>query len=174
MHIDYTEIKGHHILLVVDSYSKWLEVFPMRSTTSESTISVLRSPFARFGLPQQLVSYNGPQFRSKEFEDFLRANDIKHTLCHPYHPSSNGLAETFKRLFTLVHRIDDVLLHYRNTPHTTTGTTPAELFLKRAPRTRLSLVKPSLQQKVENRQTAAKESSFATLGEVVSYGFRVS
>jgi hypothetical protein len=49
------------------------------------------------------------------------------------------------------------LFSYRNMPHTTTGLTPAELFLKRAPRTVLSLVKPCLQKKVENRQAACKK-----------------
>ena len=39
----------------------------------------------------------------------------------------------------------------------TTGLSPAELFLKRAPRTQISLVKPCLQMKVENSQVASKK-----------------
>ena len=54
------------------------------------------------------------------------------------------------------HRVADVLFRYRNLPHTTTARTPSELFLKRAPRTRLSLVKPSLQKRVEDLQCKAK------------------
>ena len=168
IHIDYAEVKGQSFLLVVDSHSKWLESFPMSSTTSTATINALRSLFARFGLPVQVVSDNGPQFTSEEFTSFLKKNGIKHTLCPPYHPASNGLAErhvqTFKRLLEkadkklpLQHKVANVLFHYRNTPHTTTGKTPSELFLKRAPRTQLSLVKPSLQRKVENKQAAIKK-----------------
>ena len=55
-------------------------------------------------------------------------------------------------------KVANVLFSYRNTPHTTTSKPPAELFLRRAPRTRLSLVKPSLQSRVECRQEASKMS----------------
>lgn len=159
--------KGNIFLIVVDSHSKWLEALPMSSTTSAATIGALRSLFARYGLPFQLVSDNGPQFRSDEFQTFLKANDVKHTLTPPYHPASNGLAErnvqTFKNAFakstvsSLTHKVASVLFHLRNTPNTTTGKTPAELFLGRSPRTPLSLVKPSLQRKVEGKQWASKQ-----------------
>ena len=139
----------------------------MRSTTASATIDVLRSIFSRFGFPVQVVSDNGPQFISEEYKSFLKRNGVTQTLCPPYHPASNGLAEkhvqTFKRMFkaadasmSLQHRVSHVLFRYRNIPHTTTGRTPAEQFLKRAPRTQLSLVKPSLQRKVEKRQTQTK------------------
>ena len=168
IHLDFAEIKGQAFLLVVDSYSKWLEVFPMKQTKSLDTIEILRSLFARYGLPLQLVTDNGPQFISEEFKTFLKLNQVKHTLCPPYHPASNGLAEkyvqTFKRMFgkmepqvSLQHRVAKVLFNYRNVPHSTTGISPAELFLKRAPRTQISLVKPCLQRKVENSQVASKK-----------------
>ena len=73
-------------LVVVDSHSKWLEVEIMPSVTSESTIEKLRNMSARYGVPMQLVSDNGPQFTSREFADFMKQNGIKHTLVAPYHP----------------------------------------------------------------------------------------
>ena len=103
IHIDYAEVKGQLFLLMVDSHSKWMEVFPMRSTTAEATIEVLRALFSRYELPLELVSDNGPQFKTREFQTFLKMNCTKHTLCPPYHPSTNGLAErhaqTFKRMY---------------------------------------------------------------------------
>ena len=46
------------------------------------------------GLPEIVITENGPGFASEEFEVFLQNNDIKHILLSaPYHPSSNGLAE---------------------------------------------------------------------------------
>ena len=167
IHVDFAEVKGQQFLLVVDSHSKWMEVFPMNSTTANATIEALRTLFARYGLPHELVSDNGPQFVAREFKTFLEMNCIKHTLCPPYHPSTNGLAErhvqTFKHMYqscpdkgTVQHKVADVLFCYRNTPHTTTDKTPAQLFLKREPRTHLSLVKPSLQRHVEKKQIAAK------------------
>ena len=85
--------------ILVDAHSKWPEVIEMTSTTSQSTISVLRNLFASYGLPLQIVSDNGPQFTSAEFAKFLKMNGVKHILCSPYHPSSNGLAERFVKTF---------------------------------------------------------------------------
>ena len=167
IHMDYLEIKGQQFLLVVDSHSKWMEVFHMNSTTASSTLNVLSSLFARYGFPKEVVTDNGPQFIAVEFGVFMRDRGIKHTLCPPYHPASNGLAErhvqTFKLMFKkyegsriLSVKVSDILFHYRNTPSSTTGMSPAELFLKRTPRTKLSLIKPSLQGNVELKQVAAK------------------
>ena len=53
----------------------------------------LRSVFARFGVPDMVVSDNRTCFVTSEFEHFLERNGIRHTTCAPYHPASNGLAE---------------------------------------------------------------------------------
>ena len=90
---------GKMFLLVIDSNSKWLEVELMPSTTSEATIEKLRETFARYGIPEQLVSDNGPQFTSHEFAEFMKRNRIKHILVAPYHPRSNGQAERFVQTF---------------------------------------------------------------------------
>ena len=71
----------------------------MSSTTSQKTIDVLRSLFARYGIPEQLVSDNGPQFTSEEFSQFMQPNGIKHIRTASYHPASNGLAERFVQTF---------------------------------------------------------------------------
>jgi len=70
------------------------DVFPKSSTTANATTTVvLRSLFARYGLPQNVASDNGPPFIADEFTTFLKINGIDHTLCPPYYPASNGLAE---------------------------------------------------------------------------------
>ena len=98
IHIDYAgPIDGKMMLVVVDANSKWPEVIPMSSSTTQATIEGLRRLFAAYGLPQQLVSDNGPQFTSAEFAVFLRKNGVKHIYSSPYHPSTNGLAERFVR-----------------------------------------------------------------------------
>ena len=53
----------------------------MTSTTTMKMIEVLRRIFAAYGLPQQIVSDNGPQFVSPEFSSFLKANEVRHTRC---------------------------------------------------------------------------------------------
>ena len=54
-------------ILLVDAHSKWPEVFEMPNTTSQKTIEILLQVFSAYGLPEQLVSDNGPQFISREF-----------------------------------------------------------------------------------------------------------
>ena len=49
-------------LVLLDSHSKWLEVVPMSSTTTEKTLGVLQLLFAKYGLPKELVTDNGPVY----------------------------------------------------------------------------------------------------------------
>ena len=81
-------------LVVVDAYSKFLEIVPMTHATSTNTITALRHIFSYFGLPEHLVTDNGTQFTSDEFQKFLRENDILHTLTAPGHPATNGLKKS--------------------------------------------------------------------------------
>ena len=170
VHLDFAG-PGHMFLLMVDAHSKWLEVIMMTSTTAEKTITELRKVFASYGLPEQLISDNGPQFTSSEFDVFMKCNGIKHILTAPYHPKSNGEAEravqTFKNgLLAQKMEKDDVqtklsrfLMSYRNTPHSTTGVTPVELFLKQRVRTRLDLLRPNVAERVSQHQATAKQNS---------------
>ncbi|XP_013922456.1 PREDICTED: uncharacterized protein LOC106549358 [Thamnophis sirtalis] len=80
-------------LVAVDAYSHWVELVLMRSTTAESTVQALRRLFATHGLPDIVVSDNGPQFSSAVFQGFLAAQVIRHVPVAPYHPASNGWAE---------------------------------------------------------------------------------
>ena len=100
IHVDFAgPFLKHMFMIVVDAHSKWPEVVPMNSTTTEKTIEVLRDMFSRYGLPEQLVSDNGPQFASDEFGVFLRKNNVKHLRGAPYHPATNGQAERFVQTF---------------------------------------------------------------------------
>ena len=48
----------------------------------------LKILFSVHGLPEEMVSDNGPQFVSQEMKEFLKFNDIRQCLSPPYHPSS--------------------------------------------------------------------------------------
>ena len=100
-------------------------------TTTSKTVEALRTVFARNGLPEQLVSDNGPQFTAEEFQLFLKKNGVKHVTSAPYHPATNGLAERFiqtmKQSLTSMKedlgstqtKLSKFLMKYRNTPHST-------------------------------------------------------
>ena len=141
----------------------------MSSTTAERTITELRKLFSTHGLPTQVVTDNGPQFTSQEFEVFLKANGIQHYRSAPYHPATNGEAEryiqTFKQAMraakndpgTLPTKLMRFLLSYRTTPNATTGVSPAELLFGRALRTRLNLLRPDVSNTVQDRQASQKQ-----------------
>ncbi|UYV85151.1 K02A2.6-like [Cordylochernes scorpioides] len=165
IHIDFANKENINLLIVVDSHSKWIEAIPMRETTTRKTIEQLRRLFSSYGLPEELVSDNGPQFTGSEMKGFLEGNGIKQTLIPAYHPQSNGLAERAVRTIktaldknkrkigdTIQDTLSKVLLAYRSTPHVTTGKTPSELFFGRALRTRVSLIHPSLASRVRDQQ----------------------
>jgi hypothetical protein len=96
LHIDYAgPYMGQIFLVVIDSHSKWLEVMNTPNSTTETTITLLSKIFAVHGLPQHIVSDNGSQFTSAQFEAFLLKNGIKHTTTAPGHPATNGMAERY-------------------------------------------------------------------------------
>ena len=131
------------LLVVIDAHSKWIEAIPLKTANALTTIRQLRKLFAQFGIPNTLVSDNGPQFAAVEFHEFCRLNGIRHTRVAPYHPSSNGLAERAVRVVkdglkkqqggTLLDQLSRLLFQYKITPQTTTGIAPAELLLDRSP-----------------------------------------
>ena len=142
IHADFAgPVMGKMLLVITDAHSKWPEVQIMTSTTASKTIEVLCELFARFGLPEQLVSDNGPQFVSDEFKTFLKGNGVKHLRSAPYHPATNSaakrLVQIIKQALKTAHQqgmplekaLATFLLRYRITPHATTGAAPSTLFL---------------------------------------------
>ena len=81
-------------LIVVDAHSKWMEVVPVASTNAATTVDRLRNMFATHGLPDKIVSDNGPAFVSEAFGEFLRRNGISHATSSPYHPARFSTART--------------------------------------------------------------------------------
>ena len=153
-------------LVIVDSYSKWLEVRIVHSATAICTIQELRSVFATHGIPEMIVTDNGTAFTSNEFQEFITRNGIRHTKTAPYHPASNGLAErgvqTFKEGLkkmsegSVETKLARFLFQYRLTPHSTTGQSPAELLLGRQPHAHLDQLAPNLHAQVQQKQLKQK------------------
>ncbi|XP_052753936.1 uncharacterized protein K02A2.6-like [Galleria mellonella] len=144
IHIDYAgPFFDQYFLIVVDAYTKWLEVIPTTSITTTATIKILKNLFTTFGLPITIVSDNGRQFRSEEMMTFLKENGIQSKFTAPFHPSTNGQAERYVQTFknkiksmihekgTLMEKLSRFLMMYRKTPNNTTGLSPAEMMFKR-------------------------------------------
>ena len=167
LHLDFAgPICGKMFLIIADAHSKWIDVRIMNRITSAQTILQLRHVFAVHGLPDTVVTDNGPSFSSREFSTFLTYNGVQHIRTSPFHPASNGFAErcvqTFKAALktitsgTLEERVLRFLTRYRSTPQCTTGVTPAELLFNRKMKTRLDLVHPFINDNVSNSQARQK------------------
>lgn len=78
-------------LIVLHAHSKWIDVCLLASTDAEHIIDELMMLMTTYGLPEDIVSDNGPKFISDIFKEFLRTNGIKQTVVPPYHPLSNGM-----------------------------------------------------------------------------------
>ncbi|XP_060094825.1 uncharacterized protein K02A2.6-like, partial [Heteronotia binoei] len=93
LHMDFAgPFHGWTLLILVDSYSKWLEVVQVPSPSSQATITALRAIFATHGLPETIVTDNGTAFTSAVFQDFLARNLIRQIRSAPFHPATNGQA----------------------------------------------------------------------------------
>ena len=121
---DLCELDNRTLLVVSDYYSNYVEVARLNTLTSRAIIKSLKEIFARFGIPDTLITDNGPQFASAEFSVFAKTWMFDHKTSSPKYAQSNGKAEnavqTVKRLFkkcmTSGGSEFQALLDWRNTP----------------------------------------------------------
>jgi transposase InsO family protein len=138
--MDLFEWNKQRYLLIVDYYSRWIKVVQTSKTTTAAIINHIKSIFARHGIPERVVSDNGPQFTAREFVRFSEEYDFVHITCSPYHSQGNGEAErAVQTVKNLLKKADDpyiALLNYRATP-LQQGSSTAELLMSRKLRTRV-------------------------------------
>jgi len=105
---------GHvYILSIVDYFTKWLEVFPLRNIQSQTVVDCLvNNVFTRYGVPTQIHTDQGGQFESQLFQGICETLHIHKTRTSPYHPQSDGLVERSNRT------IQNVLKSYVNAEQT--------------------------------------------------------
>lgn len=164
---DIFEIKGKKYLLVIDYFSKYVEVAELlNNPTSHMVITNLKSIFARHGIPVTFVSDGGPQFTSQEFKTFSRQWEFKHIVSSPTYAQSNGMAERhiqtikkmFKKIFNEKKDLYMALLHYRTTP-IFENISPSEILMSRKLRTNLIITKNQSKPRIakEYNKTIIKE-----------------
>ena len=132
-------------LITVDYYSDFWELDCLRDTNSNTIITCTKAHFARYGIPDTVVTDNGPQFRSHEYEIFAQQWEFVHTTSSPYHSQSNGKAESAvkiaKKLMSKAvkdHRDWHLtVLDWRNTPTAGSQYSPVQKLHSRRTRTLL-------------------------------------
>ena len=126
--------KGGKFVVMVDYYSRWVEVVSVKGEDSREVCDKMDSVYARFGAPKTLRTDNGPCFASRDFAEYCRKRNITHITSSPMYPESNGLVErmirTVKTLVTKTGDFYTTLWDYRTTP-LQSGFTPAELMFGR-------------------------------------------
>ena len=153
IHLDFFYFEGKQFLVVVDTYSKYIEVKLMSRTDAESVIETLDIIFSDLGLPDTIVSDNGPPFNSYKLETYCKNHKI--TLLHspPYNPESNGQAEVAVRIIKnslkkltnhlpIQKRLAICLANYKNSPRADGKLTPNECLGSYFPKRPIDLINP--------------------------------
>ncbi|CAH2083323.1 unnamed protein product [Euphydryas editha] len=131
-----------YLLVIIDGFTKFVNITPVKNTRSSTTIKVLQDHFSYFGVPTRLITDRGSSFTSKTFKDFIRNNGIKHVLNAVATPRANGQVERFNRTITEAlatsnhgrdekawdENINDIQLGLNTTIHKTTRKSPSELL----------------------------------------------
>lgn len=137
---------NRYCLVVIDAYSKWLDIIPVRRATAAVTVNKLTNLWSQFGPPNTIVSDNARSFTSTSFTNMCLQWGIKHVTTSPYRPAGN-LAERpnrdIKAALTIIlkqyeaaHKDWDNYISYVKFSHNagyheSTKASPAAIFLGR-------------------------------------------
>ena len=140
---------GHELIVVQDLKSRFPIVFEVTTTASEYVIPKLEDLLSLIGIPEEIMSDNGPPFNGRAFAEFAEFMGFRHRKITPEHPQANGMAEKFMVSLGKVIRnavaegkdwrseLQAFLRSYRATPHRTTGVSPNEALFGKCRTSRL-------------------------------------
>lgn len=142
--MDLFELHSKQYLIIVDYHSNFFEVNNLHDTRSTTIIKKCKQQFSRYGIPDTIVSDNGPQFSSQDFKLFSKQYKFTHTTSSPRYPQSNGKAEKAVQIAkNLLKKAKAdgsdphlALLDYRNTPRDGLPS-PAQILMGRRTQTLL-------------------------------------
>jgi transposase InsO family protein len=132
--------RGSHtyLLVAVDKFSKWIEAVPITNQEATTTVKFFESIIYRHGIPNSIITENGTNFTSGEFQEFAKDLGIKIKYASVAHPKSNGQVEKANGLVCVglkkrllrplkraacawVEELPSVLWSLRITPNSSTG-----------------------------------------------------
>ena len=152
---------GLSYLLVIDYFSRYIVVERLHNTESRTVCQLMEKLFCQFGVPNSIVSDNGPQFCSENFIQLMKKWDVIHQTSSPRYPQSNGEAEravrTVKELMKKNSNMDVALCAYRDSP-LTNGYSPAQLLFGRGLNS-MGFINPC---KIDMRRLQETENQYRT------------
>jgi len=155
--------------VTVDYASSFIEVDYLPDTLAETIIAKMKHPFARYGVPDTVVSDGGPQYTSTSFKHFSDSWQFKHFITSPGNSKANGAAEAaVKSVKKLMRKCiaahEDPylgLLNLRNTPVEGINLSPTQLMFGRQTKSTLpttvqnlapSIPDPAIRKKKEDKR----------------------
>ena len=177
---DLFELNGVTYSVLVDYFSNFVEVDRLASMSACNVVKALSTQFARYGIPEVLISDNGPCYASAEFRAFTENLDIEHRTSSPGYPKSNGKAEnavcTVKQLYKKAiesgQNPEWALLTWRNVPMEGIGVSPSQIMFGRPSRTFLPQVRSTLTPSSSASVSRALQSQKATQARYYNRGTR--
>ena len=149
---------NEYILVIIDAFSRWVELFPTKSTTAVETASVMLNHIGRFGNPEVIHTDQGPAFHNELVQELLRLCAIEQSFATAYSSEENGIVEranqeVLRHLRALLFdsRVHDkwsyeqlpLVQRIMNTVEkTSTGVTPADLILSHSIRLTSHIMSP--------------------------------
>ena len=138
---DIFHLFNKHYLIIVDYATNYFDISQLPDLESTTVIQHTKAIFAKYGIPKEIMSDNGPEFAAAAYHHFCTKWDITHTTSSPQYPQSNGLVEriiqTVKRTLKKAHHNNEdihlALLSLKTTP-LKDRPSPAAMFFNRAPR----------------------------------------
>ena len=163
---DLFQAAGKNYLVIIDYYSIYPEVIQLPSTSSQAVITAMKSVFARHGIPEKVLSDNGPQYSSRDFKEFAVDWGFVHQTSSPHYPRSNGMAESaVKTIKNMIRKTYESgqdyyksLLAYRSTP-LEIGLSPAQLLMNRRLKTTLPIQACQLEPQLHPNNVSARRRS---------------
>ena len=162
-------------LLIIDYFSRYVEIAQLSHTKSTDIIVHVKSIFARHGIPEVLISDNGPQFSGQAFTLFAATYGFRHITSSPRFPQSNGEAErAVQTVKSFLKKASDpylALLAYRATP-LRCGYSPAQLLMGRRLRTTVPVLPSELNPALPDSGAVARTEEAKRKADAVNYNRR--
>ena len=139
---------NEYILVVIDAFSRWIELFPTMSTTAAETASAILNHIGRFGTPEAIHTEQGSAFHNDLITELTQLCGIEHSFATAYSSEENGIVEranqeVLRHLRALLFEQLPLVQRIMNTVEKiSTGVTPAELILSHSIRLSSHIMTP--------------------------------
>lgn len=175
---------GILILLLVDTFSRYLIAFGVKSTEFGALEACLEQTFGRYGYPTAIKADNGSPFNGARYSDYCTGHGIRELHSTPLFPQQNGMVERYMKVVNKAmesaaldkvpyeEALGKAIRAHNEARHRVTMVAPSELMFKRKLRLGFPVIGSTdsdydldaVRQRDEEQKTKAKEHEDAKRG----------